>query len=85
MIAASPAGDERRALDLGGLDVARALIAARDAFRVLAVGEHLDIVVDVGDLEIDQAIASYFEKRRRFYELERLDARRVRIRVAHPG
>ena len=69
-------------LDVRGLDVARALIATRDAVRSLSKGQRLDIVV--GDqCEIDQAIASYFEKRRRFYELERLDARHVRIRVAH--
>lgn len=72
--------DRRRSVDLRGYDVPRALIATRDAWRRLEPGESLDIVVGT-DAEVDQAVVSYFEKRRGFYELERLEAGAVRIRV----
>lgn len=71
-------------MDLRGLEVPRALIATRDAYRRLAAGEVLEIVVDPG-LEVDQAIASYFEKRRQFFELERLPAGCARIRITRLG
>ncbi|MBK7972178.1 MAG: sulfurtransferase TusA family protein [Deltaproteobacteria bacterium] len=71
-------------IDVRGLDVPRALIATRDAYRRLAAGESLGIVADPGP-EVDQAIASYFEKRRHFYELTRPGAGQVRIRVTRPN
>ncbi len=80
MTPVASSSEHRRSVDLRGYDVPRALIATRDAWRSLEPGESLDIVVDM-EGEVDQAVASYFEKRRGFYELERLGSGAVRIRV----
>lgn len=83
MTAVGAAVEPARSIDLRGADAPRALVATRDSCRRLAAGEVLEIVVDSGRA-VDLAIASYFEKRRQFYELERLGSECVRIRVTQP-
>ncbi len=67
-------------IDVGGRSPAEALIAARDALRLLPRDALLEIASDDRQTA-ETTLGAYFEKRRLEYELERLAEGRYRIRV----